>query len=78
MILNAKNLMRKTSRNIFSGHLDPGGLFLIFSQGCTQSCGEGGRMVALMPFKIFCGSCYSIQFKPYATSKVELFVKKNR
>ena len=70
--------MRKTSGNVFSGHVDLGGLFLIFSQGCTQSCGEGGRMVALMPFKIFCGSYCNIQFKPYATSKTELFVKKNR
>ena len=27
--------------------------------------------------KNFCGLCYNIQFNPYATSKVELFVTKN-
>ena len=29
-------------------------------------------------FYNFCGSCYNIQFKPCATSKMELFVVKNR
>ena len=28
-------------------------------------------------FQNFCGSCLNIQFKPYATSKMELFVTKN-
>ena len=28
-------------------------------------------------FKNFRGLCYNIQFKPYATSKVELFMTKN-
>ena len=26
-------------------------------------------------FQSFCGLCYNIQFKPYATSKMELFAK---
>ena len=30
-----------------------------------------------MSFYNFCGSYYNIHFKPYATSKMELFVTKN-
>ena len=28
-------------------------------------------------YNFCCGSCYNIQFKPYAISKMELFVTKN-
>ena len=43
--------------------------------------GEGGGVKSVLTFDTiqnFCGSCYNIQFKPYATSKMELFVTKNK
>ena len=33
-------------------------------------------MAVAATFKNFCGLCSSIQFKPYVTSKMELFVTK--
>ena len=64
--------MRKTSGNLFLGHQREGvyHLFLRFhsNMGVSQGC----------PFQNFCGSYYNIQFKPYATSKMELFKTKNR
>ena len=41
LILNAKNLMWKSSGNVFLGHL--GGLEFIFSQSSTQKLGLGGE-----------------------------------
>ena len=45
------------------------GKLFIFFRGFTQS--RGG----MTPI-FFCGSCYNIQFKPYATSNMALFVIK--
>ena len=45
------------------------GEFLIFSKGLNH---EGSPDA----FQNFLGSCYNIQFKPYATSKMQLFQKK--
>ena len=47
------------------------GKFFIFSEGYTQS--RGGQ-----PEIPYCGSCHNIQFKPYATFNMEVFVTKNR
>ena len=48
--------------------------FFIFSQGSTQSWG-GGWGVPPIPYN-FHESCCNIQFKPYATSKMALFLTK--
>ena len=45
--------------------------FFIFSQGCTRSWGRYAWYLLE-----FLWSCENIQFKPYATSKMELFVTK--
>ena len=67
LILNANNLVRKTSGNIFLGHLG-GWRFHIFSKPWN-----------LPPIpQSFCGSCYNISFKPYVTSKIVLIMTKNR
>ena len=68
LILNAKNLCEKHREMYFYGKQK--GEFFIFSQDCTQSWGG----VTPNTFKNFCGSCYIIQFKPYVSSKMELFV----
>ena len=39
---------------------------------------HGGQEVYPQYLLEFCWSCYNIQFKFYATSKIELFVTKNR
>ena len=67
LILNANKLVRKTSGNIFLGHLG-GWRFHIFSKPWN-----------LPPIpQSFCGPCYNISFKPYVTSKIVLIMTKNR
>ena len=45
--------------------------FFIFSQDCTQSWEVPPHI-----FQLFRGSCYNIHYKPYAISKIELFMTK--
>ena len=64
--------MRKTPGNVFLGGL--GGCAFHFFPRLYSI--RGG-----MPpdtFQNFCASCYNIQIKPYATSKMELIVTKNK
>ena len=72
-ILSAKNVMRRTSGNVFLGHLG-GWIFHIFKRlhsilGCWNEPDT---------FQNFCGLCYNSQFKHYATSMMEFFLAKNR
>ena len=60
-------MQKKNSGDVFFG--SPGEC----CQGCAQSWG-----VHSDNFYNFCGSCYNIQFKPYATRKMELLKRKNR
>ena len=77
LISNAKKpkLMQKTFGNVFLGHLG-GCFFSYFPKVAPDHKGRGRG--APQSYSEFFGSCYNIQFKPCATSKMELFVTENR
>ena len=78
LILNAKSLMQKKLwKCIFRASRKE---FFILSQPCTGSWGFPPPHLHhhhLNTFQNFPGSCYKIYLKPYATSRMELFVAKN-
>ena len=66
--------MQKASGNVFLRHLGEWDFHIFITLHLILAVGVD----APNTLKNFCGSCYNIQIEPYANSKMEVFVAKNR